>query len=166
MLTFQQKIDIIASFPELQRKDVSLGRVNFHFEESVHDKKTVVYHLHPNGNGFVYAGLLGDVHVDSKGLVNIRDYSEEELRRLVARSIASLSGDGPADAESSGSERAAANRKPLPVTERWLSPGGEAYTLLFDEEMWYLYAGDAIDMAFESYKEALEYLAEEEFRRG
>lgn len=161
MLTFQQKIDIIASFPELQRKDVSLGRVNFHYEESVHDKKTVVYHLHPGGNGYVYAALLGDFAVDAKGFANIRDCSEEELRSLVARSIASLSGDGSAE-----SEAPRPSRKPLPVTERWLSPGGEAYTLLFDEEMWYLYAGDQIDMAFESYKEALEYLAEEEFSRG
>ncbi|MDF2835766.1 MAG: hypothetical protein K0Q63_1406 [Paenibacillus sp.] len=161
MLTFQQKIEIIASFPELQRKDVSLGRVNFHYEESVHDKKTVVYHLHPNGNGYVYAALLGDVSVDAKGFANIRDCSEEELRALVARSIASLSGYGGDDLQD-----AKPSRKPLPVTERWLSPGGEAYTLLFDEEMWYLYADEQIDMAFETYKEALEYLADEEFRRG
>ncbi|MHA6481955.1 hypothetical protein ACX1C1_08615 [Paenibacillus sp. strain BS8-2] len=161
MLTFQQKIDIITSFPELQRKDVSLGRVNFHYEDSVHDKKTVVYHLHPNGNGYVYAALLGDVPVDPKGLANIRDCSEEELRSLVARAIASLSGE---DEEAAESDRP--SRKPLPITEIWLSPGGEAYTLLFDEEMWYLYAGEHIDMAFESYKEALEYLADEEFRRN
>lgn len=165
MLTFQQKIDIIASFPELQRKDVSLGRVNFHYEDSVHDKKTVVYHLHPNGNGFVYAALLGDVPVDNKGMANIRDCSEEELRELVARSIASLSG-GIDEAAGAPAEASRPARKPLPITETWLSPGGESYTLLFDEEMWYLYLEDQIDMAFESYKEALEYLAEEEFRRG
>ncbi|MDQ6418754.1 hypothetical protein RB620_04805 [Paenibacillus sp. LHD-117] len=166
MLTFQQKIDIIASFPVLQRKDVSLGRVNFHFEESVHEKKTVAYHLHPNGNGFVYAALLGDVPVDAKGMANIRDYSEDELRKLVARSIASLSGDGSEDEDDSLTDAARPERKRLPVTEQWLSPGGEPYTLLFDEEMWYLYAEDQLDMAFESYKEALEYLADEEFRRG
>lgn len=58
MLTFEEKLSIIETFPELQRKDVSLGRVNFHYPESVQEKKIVVQHLHPNGNGFVYAGHM------------------------------------------------------------------------------------------------------------
>ena len=91
MLTFTEKLAIIESFPQLQRKDISLGRVNFHFEESVYDKKIVVQHLHPNGNGFVYAGHLPAKVKDKKGLVNIRDYSEEELRDLLTNSIAYLS---------------------------------------------------------------------------
>ncbi len=55
MLTFEEKIKIAEEFVELEKKEVSMGRVNFHFEESDYDKKNVVYHLHPNGNGFVYA---------------------------------------------------------------------------------------------------------------
>lgn len=39
MLTFEEKLTIIESFPELTRNDISLGRVNFHFEESVKDKR-------------------------------------------------------------------------------------------------------------------------------
>ncbi len=39
MLTFEEKLSIIESFPELERKNVSLKRVNFHFEESRLDKK-------------------------------------------------------------------------------------------------------------------------------
>lgn len=39
MLTFQQKIHILESFPQLERRDVSLGRVNFHYEGSIYDKK-------------------------------------------------------------------------------------------------------------------------------
>lgn len=58
MLTFEEKLAIIESFPQLHKKPVSLGRFNFHFEESLHDKKIVVQNLHPNGNGFVYAGHL------------------------------------------------------------------------------------------------------------
>ena len=54
MLTFEEKTAIIESFPELTKKDVSLKRVNYHFEGSLYDKKTVIYHLHPNGNGFVF----------------------------------------------------------------------------------------------------------------
>ena len=69
MLTFTEKLAIIESFPQLQRKDVSLGRVNFHFEESVYDKKIVVQHLHPNGNGYVYAGHLSSKIRIKKGLL-------------------------------------------------------------------------------------------------
>ena len=32
MLTFEEKLAIIESFPELERKDVSLGRVNFRLQ--------------------------------------------------------------------------------------------------------------------------------------
>ena len=91
MLTFSEKLTIIESFPQLQRKDVSLGRVNFHFEDSVYDKKIVVQHLHPNGNGFVFAGHLPSKDTDKKGYVNIREYSEVELRDLLHKSIAYLS---------------------------------------------------------------------------
>lgn len=102
MLTFEQKLAILDSYPQLERRNVSLGRVNYHFEESRHDKKTVASHFHPNGNGFVYAGLLRGYESDDKGLVNIRDYSEAELRELVDASITSLSmfiPDAPAPAK-------------------------------------------------------------------
>ena len=91
MLRFEEKLEICSSFPELERRDVSLGRVNFHYEESLYDKKTVVYHLHPNGNGFVYAGLVEGLQTDEKGLVNIRDISADDLRALIEQSIRSLS---------------------------------------------------------------------------
>ena len=83
MLTFEEKLSIIETFPELQRKDVSLGRVNFHYLESVQEKKIVVQHLHPNGNGFVYAGHMRKKETDRKGFINIRDYTEEELKDLI-----------------------------------------------------------------------------------
>lgn len=66
MLTFEEKLAIIESFPELERVNVSLGRVNFQFNESVYEKKNVVYHLHPNGNGFVYAGRLQGYQTDGR----------------------------------------------------------------------------------------------------
>ncbi len=43
MLTFEEKLSIIESFPELERKNVSLKRVNFHFEESRLDKRTLYF---------------------------------------------------------------------------------------------------------------------------
>lgn len=75
MLTFEQKLAILDSYPQLERRNVSLGRVNYHYEQSRHEKKTVASHLHPNGNGYVFAGLLRGYESDDKGLVNIRDYS-------------------------------------------------------------------------------------------
>jgi hypothetical protein len=84
MLTFEQKQTIIESFPELAKKDVSLKRVNYHFEGSLYDKKTVIYHLHPNGNGFVFVGELKKYNADSKGMSNIREATEDELREMIA----------------------------------------------------------------------------------
>ena len=159
MLTFDQKLAIIASFPELERKDVSLGRVNFHYEESAHDKKTVVYHLHPNGNGFVFAGLLDDVETDPKGLVNIREYGENELRSLLARSIESLS--APEEVEDSPGEAGYRSSR----AEFWRGAGGSRLTLLHQDDLWYVYAGKELEMAFETYEEAVQYLADEGFRR-
>ncbi len=153
MLTFDQKIAIAASFPELTRKDVSLGRVNYHYEDSLHEKKTVIYHLHPNGNGFVYAALVEGEVTDDKGLVNIRDYGEEEFRSIIAASIASLSEGAP---------------EPKPVTKRdkapeqhWIDPEGRKLRLLREDDLWYVYAGLNLEMAFETIEEALEYLREE-----
>ena len=173
MLDFQQKLAVISSFSELQRKDVSLGRVNFHYEESSHEKKTVVYHLHPNGNGFVYAGLLSHDAADAKGMVNIRDYSEEELRTLIAESIASLT-DSSTDSEeasSASSEDSSGKapgwghgRKPA-GEEHWTGPDEARLTVTREDELWYVYAGESVEMVFETYNEAVQYLEEEQFHR-
>lgn len=164
MLTFQEKIEICSTFPELQRKDVSLGRVNFSYEESQYDKKTVVYHLHPNGNGFVYAGLIEGVQADDKGFVNIRDASREELQSLIERSIRSLGGDGgeqagPEDAVEESSEETAVEK------QSWTDAEGHELTVYYEEELWYVFAGENLDSAFETWEETEEYLLEEGFKR-
>lgn len=164
MLSFEQKLSIFEAFPELQRKDVSLGRTNFHYEESAHEKKTVVYHLHPNGNGYVFAGLLDGVATDDRGLVNIRDYSAEELRSLIERSISSLA-VAPPEKETSAKKNKALGRKP-PQEERWIGPDNATLTLLFEDDLWYLYAGLNLESAFETYEEAEQYLEEEQFTRA
>lgn len=160
MLSFEQKLSIIEAFPELQRKDVSLGRTNFHYEESFHDKKTVVHHLHPNGNGYVFAGLIAGVQTDDKGLVNIRDYNEEELRSLIEQSIHSLATPPP---EKPVSKK---KKKAKPQEERWIGPNDAVLTLLFEEDLWYLYADLNLESAFETYEEAEQYLEEEQFTRA
>lgn len=177
MLTFQQKIHILESFPQLERRDVSLGRVNFHYEGSIYDKKTVGYHLHPNGNGFIYAGRLDRPDVNDKGFVNIRDFTESELRQLVQQSIDSLSGlsasysgspvpgTGAAaiSGDTSGSDTQAAPSGEKSSEELWLDPEGTSLLLKPADDLWYVYAGSAIEMVFETREEAEEYLREEGF---
>jgi hypothetical protein len=150
MLTFKQKLEIIESFPELERKDVSLGRVNFHYEESIHDKKNVVYHLHPNGNGYVFAHYLDEYEVDQKGMVNIRDFSENQLRSIIKKAIHSLSVD---QIEYDG-----------PDEEHWKNREGHTLVILREEDMWNVYAGLNLDGTFPSYNEAKQYLLEEGFK--
>lgn len=158
MLSFQEKLAIADSFPELQRKDVSLGRVNYHYDQSVTDKKTVVYHLHPNGNGYIYAGELHDFHTDDKGLVNIRDFTAEELRSLIERSIRSLS------VSRNGATAPIGQAK----EERWKNVNGQTLELKFEDEdqMWYIFSGLNLDATFDTYAEAKEYLEEEGFMRS
>ena len=155
MLTFEEKLAIIETFSELERKNVSLGRVNFHFEGSMYDKKNVVYHLHPNGNGFVYAEFLNGYDMDSKGMVNIRDFSAEELKTIIRQSIESLSPN--TDVESAiieGNEE-----------ERWINSENQTLILVNEDEMWNVYAGLNLDGTFLSYNEAKQYLEEEGFRK-
>lgn len=149
MLTFEEKLAIIESFPELVRKNVSLKRVNFHYEESVKEKKTVVYHLHPNGNGFVYAEFIdGPYETDEKGMVNIRDFTEDELRNITRQSIKSLSAE-PFDAEI------------------WEDESGNTLILKFDAELdlWNTYAGELLDGTFPTYNGAKNYLEQEGFKK-
>jgi hypothetical protein len=158
MLTFSEKLAIANSFPELQRKDVSLGRVNYHYEQSAFDKKTVIYHLHPNGNGFVYAGHLTKYDTDDKGFVNIRDYSADALRSLIAESIRSLTGS-----ETGGTDTPSVKES----EEIWVNAKKQTLTLKFEDEdqMWYIFSGINLDSAFETYEEARQYLEEEGFSR-
>ncbi|MFD1851307.1 hypothetical protein [Oceanobacillus bengalensis] len=147
MLTFEEKLTIIESFPELKRNDISLGRVNFHYEESIFDKKIVVYHLHPNGNGFVYAeNIDGDYQTDQKGMTNIRDFTEEELRTIITQAIASLS-------------------EFKVFEEAWINSEKQILTLIHEYDTWDIYAGDLLDGTYASYNAAADYLQQEGFRR-
>jgi hypothetical protein len=150
MLSFQEKLAILGSFPQLERRDVSLGRVNFHYERSVIEKKNVGFHFHPNGNGYIFAGEIEGYETDEKGFVNVRDYTEEELRSLVEQSIQSLTGDA---SWVEGQE------------EQWIDSDRSLLVLKYEDDMWYIFSGLNLEMAFETYEEAREYLKEEGFNR-
>ena len=155
MLSFEEKLQLFTSFPELEQRNVSLGRVNFHFEDSAYDKKIVVYHLHPNGNGFVYAGNLKGIAKDDRGFVNIKDHSLEDLRALVESSIQSLS--------------ASRTSKPSLDTrnqeEQWNNEEQELLTVRFEDDLWYIYAGSNLESACETYEEVETYMLEEGFTK-
>ncbi|KSU84329.1 MULTISPECIES: hypothetical protein [Fictibacillus] len=157
MLSFEEKIELIEThFPQLTRKNISLGRVNYHLEESKRDKKIVVQQLHPNGNGFVYAGHLDRRQKNDKELVNIRDYSSEDLISLISNSIDYLSSEKPV----------AATEPEIPVKETWTGGAdNERLLLVHEDELWNIYAGLNLEAAFESYIEAHDYLVEEGFEK-
>ena len=170
MLTFAEKLAIADTFPELTRKDVSMGRVNYHYEDSAFEKKTVLYHLHPSGNGYVYAGQLAHYPADEKGFVNIREYGAEELSKLIAASIESLRPAGGAAFASAPADHRAVERDDAGTAtdERWENAKNQTLLLKMEDEdhMWYIYAGENLDSAFETYEEAVEYLQDEGFSRA
>ena len=146
MLTFEQKLAIIESFPELTRYNISMGRVNFHFEDSVLDKKVVVDRLHPNGNGFIYGGELDTAYeVDSRGMINIRELDEEALRSLIREAIDSM-------------------KETEITTETWIDDEGYTVTLSGADDTWDVFTGELLDATFPTTESAIEYLNQEGFR--
>ena len=151
MLTFEQKQEIIESFPQLTKKEISLKRVNYHFEESLYEKSIVVEKLHPNGNGFVFVGdlLKYEKEAGNNGLVNIRDYSEEALREIVRDSINYLSEE---------------EEEILPIVETWTSREGTKLELEFNDRSWNIYHQGNLEESFGTREDAIAYLREEGFR--
>jgi len=150
MLSFEQKQQIIESFPELTKKEISLNRVNYHFEGSLHEKTIVVEKLHPNGNGFVYVGdlLKYQNEANDKGLVNIRDYNESELREIVEDAIFYLSEDPD-----------------QPIEERWRSKEGTIIELVYEKRSWNVYFQQNLEESFGTREAAVSYLKEEGFNK-
>lgn len=151
MLTFEQKQAIIESFSELTKKEISLKRLNYHFMDSLYEKTIVVEKLHPNGNGFIFVGdLLRYEQEANKGLVNIRDYDEQQLREIIADAIQYLSEEVETEE---------------PIIEIWHSREGDQLQLVFEQRSWNVYHGENLEEAFGTYDAAKEYLLEEGFRK-
>ena len=151
MLTFEQKQAIIESFPQLTKKEISLKRLNYHFEDSLYEKTIVVEKLHPNGNGFVFVGdlLKYEKEAAGKGLVNIRDYSEGELREIIEAAINYL----------------AEEIDDTPIIEKWISREGTTkLELEFNNRAWNIYHQGNLEESFGTRDDAVAYLREEGFR--
>lgn len=152
MLTFEQKQAIIETFPELSKKAISLKRLNYHFEDSQYDKTIVVQQLHPNGNGYVFVGDGGPYESDERGLVNIREASEEELKEMIRYSIALLS------TKEEQAEDA--------TEQKWVNKEGSELQLVNEDDLWNIYHGQNLEDSFESQEAAILYLKEEGFKRN
>src|SRR5699024_11645083 len=127
MLTFEQKLAIIESFPELTRYNISMGRVNFHFEDSLLLRSVVVDRLHPNGNGFIYGGELDTAYeVDNRGMINIRELDEGALRSLIREAIDSM-------------------KETEITTETWIDDEGYTVTLSGADDTWDVLLGEYLD---------------------
>lgn len=151
MLSFEEKQAIIESFPQLTRKEISLNRLNYHFDGSLFDKTVVVEKLHPNGNGFVYVGDLLKYEDDANdnGLVNVRDYDEQSLRTIITDAIAYL-------AEEINEE---------PVIEVWISRNSTELELIYEQRNWNIYYNNNLEETFGTREAAEAYLREEGFKK-
>lgn len=151
MLTFEQKQQIIESFPQLVKKEISLKRLNYHFEDSLYEKTIIVEKLHPNGNGFVFIGDLLKYEKEAvKGLVNIRDYSEAQLREIIQDAIDYL-GEEEVDEG--------------PIIEIWSSREGSEIELIHNGRSWDVFFKDNLEESFGTREAAVEYLREDGFRQ-
>lgn len=149
MLSFEQKQKIIDSFPELSKKEISLKRLNYHYDDSQYEKSIVVEKLHPNGNGFVYVGdlLKYENEVNEKGLVNIRDYDETMLREIIRDAIDYLS-----------------EVPDQPIIETWVSSNGTTIELVYEKRSWNIYFQQNLEESFGTKEAAVSYLREEGFK--
>ncbi|MER1998351.1 MAG: hypothetical protein ABS882_01140 [Lysinibacillus sp.] len=148
MLTFEQKQAILEDFPQLTKKEISMKRINYHFEESLFEKTIVVEKLHPNGNGFVFVGDLEKYKEQSvKGLVNVRDFSEAALREIIQDAINYL----------------AEEIDDSPIVEIWTNEDGTTLELVYNYQNYSVYHNKNLEDTFGTREAAVEYLEEEGF---
>ncbi|MGE7622241.1 hypothetical protein ACQKMD_03985 [Viridibacillus sp. NPDC096237] len=151
MLTFEQKQAIIESFPQLTRKEISMKRLNYHFDGSQYEKKIVIEKLHPNGNGFVYVGDLLRYKADDRGLVNIRDFSEQELREIIEDSLTYLSEVDEVVPE-------------VRIEQSWRNRNDDQLLLVEEDPFWNVYHGFNLEESFGTQDDAENYLYSEGFK--
>ncbi|EUJ50907.1 hypothetical protein [Listeria fleischmannii] len=149
MLSFEEKKQIIARFTALEEKEVSLGRVNYHYPESKREKSILIKHLHPNGNGYVYAPYLDSDTLDKQGYFNIYNAKEFELVELIEAAISYMDSDG--DIFEEGQKFT------------YQSDSGETLELIYENKMWIVYAAGNVEAVFKTLEAAESYLADEGF---
>lgn len=93
-LSFEEKINILNLYFKLNKRTISLDRINYHHNSTKNRRKTVVSQLHLSGNGYIYVGYLEKYKniADSRGFLNIDKYisTEDEFRKLIEEVIISF----------------------------------------------------------------------------
>lgn len=150
MLSFEEKKALFDSVPELKVQEVSMNRLNYHFEESAVPKTTVVKYLHPkSANAFVFAGYLPKAETKD-GYISVIDATKEEIEELVTKAIEELrkTEDGYEDG----------------YQEEWYDDRGDMLTLRYSNYMWVvLMTTGSVEAVFKSREQAAGYLMDEGF---
>lgn len=99
MLSFDEKKAAFHSF-QLKEREISNGRVNFVYPESRQRGQVLATQLHPSGNGYVSGKYMSEetiqhhgYKVDPRGWISIRDFSEEELNKVISEAMKSMAGE-------------------------------------------------------------------------
>jgi hypothetical protein len=94
MLSREKKCEIILSFPNIIQKQIANDRIKFDYEESKAPGKEIIGELSHTGNGYINAKYMSHVSgysVDPRGWINIKEFSEDELRIIIQKVIDSMS---------------------------------------------------------------------------
>lgn len=151
MLSFEEKKAIFDDYPELEMREVSMGRLNYHFTGSAVDKTMVVKFLHPkSANAFVYAGYLPKEET-KEGYLSVHDMEEEEIRQAVEAAIDFLK--KTADGFEEG------------YTECWQDDREDELLLKYSDGIWLIVlTTGSVEAVFKTKEAGEGYLIEEGFR--
>jgi len=101
MLSFKEKKAIFHSF-HLKEKKISNDRVNFVYPESTQRGQVLATQLHPSGNGYVIGRYMSEDTIkdngytlDARGWISIKDFSKEELIKVIKAAKLSMGWDLP-----------------------------------------------------------------------
>ena len=98
----------------------------------------------------MYVEGIPGYEADDRGLVNIREATEEELKATIRDAIRALSNREDKEEEQ--------------LEEEWVNGEGQKLKLLEEEGFFNIYHGYNLEEGFGDYSEAADYLKEENFK--
>ncbi|MGG4488131.1 hypothetical protein [Metabacillus idriensis] len=95
MLSVSEKLSIFKSYSSLiERKHKDNIRISYKHPNAKKRQKTVITQFSTEtGNGYVCGKYFSDVHsysVDKRGWINIKNFNEANLRKVIEQSMKSL----------------------------------------------------------------------------
>ena len=102
ILSLETKKSIFHSFEELIEKSISNNRLNYEYPQSLQRGKKLATQLHPSGSGYVIGKYMDQETIESKGYkvdtrgwINIKEFSENELREVIEIAMMSMNKSMP-----------------------------------------------------------------------